>query len=129
MLGLMSTVFFLTPPHAEPTASAHASVRPVMVLVVIMWFLLLIARVVAPVVDRGYHPICKARAVTRGLSGRLCGPGSRASRRARHSTGSDRPGSSCQDRILRVRCPRPGCTSPLRCPRGCRRYNPSECHP
>src|SRR5712691_9090566 len=47
MLGLMSTVFFLTPAHAEPTASAHASVRPVMVLVAIMWFLLRNARVVA----------------------------------------------------------------------------------
>jgi hypothetical protein len=40
MLGLMSTVFFLTPAHAKPTASAHASVIPVMVLVAIMWFLL-----------------------------------------------------------------------------------------
>src|SRR5712671_4454925 len=38
MLGLMSTVFFLTPAHAEPTASAHASVRPVMVLDAIIGF-------------------------------------------------------------------------------------------
>ena len=49
---------------------------------------------------------------------RPCGPGSRASRPARHSTGSGRPGSSCPDRSPRARCPRPGCTCHARCRRG-----------
>jgi hypothetical protein len=36
MLGLTSVVFFLTPAHAEPTASANASVIPLVVLVAII---------------------------------------------------------------------------------------------
>lgn len=43
-----------------------------------------------------------------------CGPGSRGSRRSRHSTGCG--GSSCPDHSLRVHCPRPGCTCPCPCP-------------
>src|ERR1700686_3093689 len=61
MLGLMSVVCFLMPPHAEATPSAHASVIPLKVLVAIMWLLPRIAWVGAPVVDRGLPIHLQAR--------------------------------------------------------------------
>src|SRR5882762_7609980 len=62
ILGLMSVVVFLTPAHADPAASAHASAIALKLLVRIMALLL---RVLGwePSSSTGAHrPICKAEA-------------------------------------------------------------------